>query len=481
MIGYMILGIIMVLIVIIAIRTVTFKRKYIPSLEWEGLNVDGKRIASKLSAAIQIPTVSHMECSLTDYTQLTVFHELLEKLYPRVHSELEKVVINDYSLVYKYKGKNSEKKPTLLMAHMDVVPIAEGTEADWRHDPFSGAIEDGFVWGRGALDTKVTLLSALEAVELLLEKSYQPERDIYLAFGHDEEIQGTQGAKKIAEYFESLGIEFEFILDEGGIVTTDSIKGIDEPIAIIGIAEKGYADIEMTVKGTGGHASMPPQSTALGQMSRAVVNIEKHQLPLKMSEPVNKFFKQVGPSMGGVNKVILANLWLFKPLFVRIFAKTATGNALLRTTTAVTMSEASNASNVLPQKAKTTANFRIAPGDSMALVEAHIKEVTKGIEVTTKILLGNEPTGVASTTSQGYRLIEQVASHVFKGAIIAPYLVMAATDSKNFEHLAEDVYRFAPLMVNSEELATIHNTNECISIDNLVRCVSFYTYLIKKL
>lgn len=481
MLGYSILSVFVVGLAIIIIRTLTFKRENNKGIQWQTLEINGDRIAQKMSSAIKIPTVSYMDQTKVDYGSFKNYHELMAEAFPLVHTKLDKTVINDYSLLYYFKGKDEAKAPSLFMAHMDVVPIAEGTEEDWKYPAFSGAIEEGFVWGRGALDTKVTMIAALEAAELLLEKGYQPERDLYFAFGHDEEVQGTQGAVKIAQYLEKQGVEIGFVLDEGGIVSTDSIKEVDESLAIIGIAEKGYADIELSVKGGGGHASMPPSSTALGQISQAIVNLEKHQMPLRMTKPVEIFFEQIGPSMSLVNKTILANLWLFKPLFIRIFSKSNTGNALLRTTTAPTMSKASNAPNVLPQEAKATVNFRVAPGESVASVVAHIKRVNKDIDLEVKVLQGNEPTEISSLTSEGYKAIAEVANHVFEDVIVAPYMVMAATDSRNFSGIAKDIYRFAPLVVDREALATIHNTNERVSIDNLVKCVSFYMHLMMEL
>lgn len=477
MIGYVIGGLVLILLTVVVVRTIGFKRTVEPTLQWQKLDINGDRIAKKMSEAIKIATVSYMDRDKIDYSAFRAFQEMLIDKFPLVHKETERTVISDYSLVYRYRGKDAKKKPVLFMSHIDVVPIADGTERDWTYPPFSGAIEEGYVWGRGAIDTKVTLVSALEAAELLIEKGYEPDRDIYFAFGHDEEIQGKDGAQKLVKWFADQDVHFDFVLDEGGIVTTDSLSDVAEPLAIIGVSEKGYVDIEVTVKGNGGHASMPPKSTALGQLSQALINLEKHQMPMRLSKPVEEFLLKAGPSMTLVNRIVLANLWLLKPVFMKIFSGTNTGNALLRTTTAVTMAQASNASNVLPQIAKGTVNFRIAPGDTIASVEQHIKDVNRNIPIETSVIQGNEPSGISSTESEAFANIAQVATHVFGDVITAPYMVMAATDSRYYEPIADNVYRFAPLMVNSKELASIHNTNERISIDNLIKSVSFYMHL----
>lgn len=233
---------------------------------------------------------------------------------------------------------------------MDVVPIEKGTEEDWNYEPFSGAIVDEYVWGRGTIDTKVHMIGALEAAESLLNENYVPDRDIYFAFGHDEEVGGTQGADRIVKYFIENDIEFEYLIDEGGCVTEEAIKEISKPIALIGVGEKGYANIKVSISDSGGHGSMPPRHTALGKVAQAINNLEKNQCPLKLTKPVKEFLLKIGPEMKFTNKVILSNLWLFKTLFLRNFSKTRTGNAMLRTTTAATMAEASMEPNVLPQK-----------------------------------------------------------------------------------------------------------------------------------
>lgn len=438
-------------------------------------------VAKKLSQAIQIPTISYGNKALIDYDQFIQLHLKLRELFPLVHQYLEVKAINTYSLLLKWTGKKTTGKPALYMAHMDVVPVAKGTEKEWLQPPFAGVIEGGVVWGRGALDTKVTMICLLQAVEELLEEGKTPDEDVYLAFGHDEEIQGLNGAKHIADYLLEQKIELDYIIDEGGIVNIGSIPGVNEPVALVGIGEKGYADVTVTVEGDGGHASMPPKHTSLGKISQIINNMETNQMPMELLPPVERFLKIIGPSMGGVNHFIIKNLWLFKPLFMRTFSKTPSGNAMLRTTTAATMATASNAANVIPHKSSVTFNFRIAPGNTSQEVVNHVKKNCKDIKAEVTLGEVNEPSGISNPDHSSYKRLEKVIQEVFGDVLIAPYIVLAATDSTKYEKVCKQIYRFAPLKVTKEELALIHNTNERISFENLEYCLGFYRKILDQM
>ncbi|MGL1891256.1 MAG: M20 family peptidase [Spirochaetaceae bacterium] len=481
MIFYILITLLGLLLVSIIINTVRFKYKQLEFDILETESFDINRTAKKLSKAVQIPTISLMDRSLIDLSEFDKFKAMLKEEFPLCHKNMKLTIINEYSLLYRWKGENPESKPMLFMAHYDVVPIAEGTVEDWTFPPFSGEISDNYLWGRGSLDTKITLITSLESAELQLERGFSPKRDIYFAFGHDEEITGVEGAKYIVEYLKEQNIKFELILDEGGIVSTDNIKGLDKPVALIGIAEKGYADIEITIKGEGGHASMPPVSTSVGQMAKVITNLEKNQMPLKITTPVKLFLSTIGPRLGNLNRIILGNLWIFKPIFINIFSKTTSGNAMLRTTTAVTMAQGSNAANVLPQIAKATINYRITPGDSIDGVLKHIKNVNKSLNLDVKVLQGNEPSTISSIETEAYNTLSTIIKNVFEDVYITPYLVMARTDASFYGELSNSVYRFAPIVLSSSELSTIHNTNERVSLDNIERAVRFYIHLIKEL
>jgi len=476
---FLLIGMIVV-VIIIWVKTYTLKREP-EGVEKKTPPIDQVRVALKLSKAIQCPTVSYPDMKKVDWTKFEAYHTLMRTLYPLVHEKLELMVINKYSFLYHWKGKKADKKPVLFMAHFDVVPVEKRTVEDWIYPAFSGAIEEGFVWGRGSIDTKITMIGGLEAVELLLEKGFQPEQDIYFAFGHDEEVGGVEGAGHIGSYLEEQGIVFDFILDEGGLVAKEGMTKGGLPTAVVGIAEKGYVDFKISVKGLGGHASMPPKKTALDEIGKVMVQIRKHPMPLRLSQPMKLFFEKMGPTMGLSHRIILANLWLFKNIFLRLFAKTDHGNAFLRTTMALTMAEGSNAPNVLPQVASVVLNSRLAQEDTVEDLEKHIRKITQGIPLTIEVLKKMPSSKIASVASKGYQLIEQSIQSIFSQTWVTPYLVAARTDTGHYSHLCSDIYRFAPIMLDKKERGAIHGMNEKISLENIERCVKFYQELIQQL
>ncbi|MBN1501729.1 MAG: M20 family peptidase [Spirochaetes bacterium] len=463
---------------IIILNTLKLSRKKTYVSDPENPDIDISRAAEKLSEAVKIPTISYADKSRIDFSRLVEYRNLLKKMFPLLHDALEQTIINDYSLIYKWQASDPSGKPILLMSHMDVVPVEESTADDWTYAPFSGRIKDGYVWGRGAIDTKVTMISIMESIELLIEKGHVPDRDIYLAFGHDEEIHGFNGGKKIAEYFKEHNVRFEFTIDEGGIITNDSITGVNGMVALVGIGEKGYADLKISVEADGGHASMPSGITALGQLAKVIANLEKHQMKPSLQKPVIYFLKSIAPYMKISSRIIIANLWIFKPLFMKIFLKSKTGNALLRTTTAVTMANAGSAPNVLPQKAYIIVNHRIAPHENIDTLLNHIKSVNKNIPLEIEILKGNNPSKISGIGSSGFNKIAEALHILFKDVIVAPYLVMAATDSRYMEEVSDDVYRFAPILLSRDEISSIHSTNERISVENIKNCIMFFTEII---
>lgn len=439
--------------------------------------------AEKLAQAVSVPTVSYIDASKIDRNAFERLHGLLEEQFPLVHRNCEKTVINGYSLIYHLKSNNPKpnQKPVLITAHMDVVPVEEGTESAWAEPPFSGNIKGGMVWGRGTLDTKVHFIAALEALESLLKKGFSPSRDIYLAFGHDEELNGEQGAKRIAQYFKEQGLEFDFVLDEGGCVVSNVIGGIDKPIALIGVGEKGYANIRLTVTKDGGHSSMPGPHTSLGILAEALYRIENHPFKPRLIVPTRDFLMRIGPYMKGINRVILANLWLFKPVFLSVFSKMNAGSALLRTTIAETMAQGSPAPNVVPQKSHAVINCRILPGDNGETLMSHFKKTLKGLPVELDAINLDAPSELSRTDTGAFRYVESLIGEFCHGAIVAPYLVMAATDAKKYECVSNNIFRFTPYAIDNKDLGKIHGTNENISVANVNRCIDFFTALFERL
>ncbi|MEJ0054540.1 MAG: M20/M25/M40 family metallo-hydrolase [Bacteroidota bacterium] len=350
--------------------------------------------------AIKYQTISNGNSSLFDSSQFLGFHKFLETSYPKVHATLSHEYVAGYSLLYKWEGKNSGLKPVILMAHQDVVPIEEATRKMWSVEPFAGEVKDGFIWGRGTADDKINLISIMEGAEKLLTEGFQPERTIYLAFGHDEEL-GGEGAQSTAALLKSRNITADLVLDEGGIVTKDKIPGMTKPVALIGTSEKGYLSLELTAQKNGGHSSMPESETSIDILAKALVHLRERPFKPTFSESTQGFMEHIGPEMPFLQKIIFANRWLFEGVIVGIYEKTGSGNAVVRTTIAPTIIQAGVKDNVIPTIAKATVNFRLLPGDSSAEVIKRVKQTIDDERVTVTAFNSfvGEPTGVTSEES----------------------------------------------------------------------------------
>lgn len=432
-----------------------------------------ERGVESLQECIRFQTLSGGESG--EFTGLIAY---LEKRYPRVHEQLKRTVINGKSLLFHWKGKDSEQKPYLLMGHTDVVPAEQ--VGLWTHPPFSGVKDQGYIWGRGTLDMKMNIVGILEAAESLLEAGFKPSRDVYLAFGHDEEIRGSEGAVAIATHLKEQGITLDYVLDEGGCVLEEAMQGLSLPLALIGTCEKGFANVKISARSRGGHSSMPPPITPLGQVSIAVARLEKRQLPLRITSPLRSMLHVVGPYMGLGHRFLLANLWLFAPLFKTFFARTPTGNALLRTTTASTMACGSKAANVLPEEAYAVINFRLLPGDDRNSLLGHIEELLKDLDVELKILHLDEPTPVSPVDSQAFSLLRETIGEVFPQALVSPYIVVGGTDASRYQEICSNIYRFSPFQVQREEIGRVHGIDERVSIENLQKAMTFYIRLLQR-
>jgi carboxypeptidase PM20D1 len=474
-----IFGLLLVLTTIILFKTFTFNSRQTAVEGVTPLNIEPVSF-NNLSQAIQIQTVSYDNPQQFKPAPFIALRNFLEKNYPLVKAKLSREIVNDYSLLYRWEGRNPALKPVVLLAHQDVVPVEAESLITWTEKPFSGLIKDGFIWGRGSLDDKIAVISIMESVERLLKEGFTPERTIYLAFGHDEEIGGHQGAEKISELLQSRKIKAEFVLDEGLSITEGVIPGLEKPAALIGIAEKGYASVELSVNIRGGHSSLPEKETAIGVLSKAIVRLTKKQFPARISPPVLSFFENIGPEMPFVNKVIFANLWLFKGLLISIFEKSAPGNATLRTTTAPTIFKSGIKDNLLPTEAKAVVNFRILPGETAGDVMAHIRKVVKDSRIQLSTVgATSEATPVSATDSAGYRQIEKTIRQVYPGIIVTPSMVLAGTDSKHYVNISPDIYRFLPIRLSSTDLSRIHGIDERIKTDNYRECVQFYYQLMR--
>ncbi len=428
-----------------------------------------------LAKALQFKTVSSSKLEEFDVEEFSNFLAFLKETYPLVHEKLELTIINNYSPLFHWKSGTGEL-PMMFLAHYDVVPV---NEESWSVGPFSGEIKDGNVWGRGSIDDKNSIISLMETVEALLKEGYTPKRDIYLAFGYDEETFGEHGAKQIVQYMKEKGMKFECILDEGGIVTPGSMMGIDKDIAVIGVAEKGQCNYEFTFTGEQGHSSAPPKSTSVGKMAAFIKDVENNPCEMRLTEPVEEMLRNVSPYKRGIEKIFMKNARFFFPILKNIMAKGAQTNALIRTTVAFTKTNAGSEPNVLPDKSQVTANVRLLPGDTPEKIEAWFKSFHHDFEL--KRLAAESPTDVSRTDNDVYRVLKKCIEEVFDKPVVTPYLMIGGTDSRNYKGLSDKIYRFMPCRLTSEELGLMHADDEYISIENFHKMIAFYTLFIKEM
>jgi carboxypeptidase PM20D1 len=474
--------VVLALVLAVAAKTVMMPSRQLAVAPVAPVKVDVAAAAARLSAAVQLKTIASVDDVDANAAEFGALHALLEASFPKAHAVLKREVVGKYGLIYTWPGSDPAAAAIGLMAHQDVVPIAPGTEGDWQQPPFSGAIKDGFVWGRGSWDDKRNLMSIMEAVEMLAAAGFQPRQTIYLIFGQDEEISGLRGARQIAKLFKARGIHLQFVLDEGLLITEGVLAGLNRPAALIGVAEKGYLSLRLTASATPGHSSMPPpqaETSAIGMLSAALARLEDRQMPASVSGLSNELFETIAPEMSGVNRVFLSNLWLFRPVVEQQLKKAAGSNATLRTTTALTVFNAGNADNVLPGRAIATVNFRLLPGDTSEAVVAHVADVVNNPAIKIEKVPGlSEASKVAATDAAGFRLINKTLRQLHPDVIVAPGLMIGATDSRYFEDVADNVYKFSPVRAKPDDLKRFHGTNERISTDNYVELIQFYHQLI---
>jgi carboxypeptidase PM20D1 len=474
------LGVLLALAAAVAINTWRTPSRQLQAPAMAALAVDAKVVAERLSGAVKLRTVSSFEGGQDANAEFLKLHDYLAQKFPKLHATLKKEIVGDNALLYTWIGTDAAAKPVALMAHQDVVPIGSGTEKAWEVDPFSGQIKDGFVWGRGTWDNKGNLMSQMEAIEMLIGEGFRPRQTVYLVAGADEEVSGLRGAKPIADLLKSRGVQLEWVLDEGLLVTEGVLPGLEPPAALIGMAEKGYGTFFLSLDAAPGHSSMPPARSTIGAMSAALARLEANPMPARMAGIATDMFGTVAPEMHGVHRVLMSNLWLFGPLVQMQLEKAPSTNAMLRTTTALTIVRAGNKDNVLPGRAEAAVNFRILPGDSLASVEAHIRKTVADERIVIKGYPGNsEPTPVASSTSAAYRTMQLSVRQAFPDAVVVPGLYIAASDSRHFVGVADDIYRFSPVRARSEDLSRFHGTNERISIANYVDMIRFYHQLLR--
>ena len=477
----LVIAAVVILAGVLAFNTLTHGSRQLQVAAVPRAPVDAQAAAARLSEAIRFRTISSYEKPDQHAEALRGMQAHIEKSFPAFHAVAKREMVANYSLLYTWEGSDPKAQPIALLEHQDVVPVAPGTEKDWQRPPYDGVISDGFIWGRGSWDDKGNLYSMLlEAAETMAKAGFRPKRTIYFAFGHDEETAGTAGAKAIAAMLASRGVRLDFVIDEGLLITEDIMKGFDKPAALIGVAEKGYATLVLNARATPGHSSMPPRDTAIGMMSAALARLEDHRLPMQIRSTVAEMFDTVAPEMSGFNRVVLSNLWLFKPLLLREFEKSGPSEAMLRTTTALTIFNAGDKDNVLPGNAEATVNFRLIPGDTQGSVTDHVRSTIANDRISIKPFPGNtDPPPVTGTTNPSFQMLNRTIREVFPDVIVAPGLMVAATDSRHYVEITDRIFRFSPVRANSDDLKRFHGTNERLSIEGYADMIRFYRRLIE--
>ena len=474
-----VLILILVLCGVLFFNSFTSSSKQIPT---QGVQTDISVIQDaeqRIAGAIQFQTVSYEDSAQANYEPFLKFHEYLKESFPEIFSKLEVETVNQYSLLIHWKGVRADLKPAILMAHMDVVPVLEDTKSLWTVEPFQGVIRDGYLWGRGAIDDKINLMSQLEAVEFLLKNNFKPQRDIYLSFGHDEEIGGKNGALRIAKLLHNRGVKAEFVLDEGGFVTNHMVPGVHQPVALVGTSEKGFLDLELSLDIAGGHSSMPSKNNAIQVMSQALTDLGNQPFSLAISPSVKDFMAQIAPFSTFVNKLALTNLWLFKPLVFKIYSSSAPGNAMIRTTMVPTIIRGGEKSNVVPNIVTAVINYRLLPGTSIQDVIEHTQNAINNPLIKIRPLSQQkEATGVSPIDNDAYRHISN-AIHLNFGdsTIVTPFLMIGGTDSRNFDLITSNIYKFSPMI----DPQGFHGVDERLNLKDYSKAIAFYTDLIKSL
>ncbi|NDW47137.1 M20 family peptidase [Ruegeria sp. PrR005] len=464
-----------ILVAVIAVKTVQYRPAQVAASEPFSVGADVGQAAQDLAEAVRFRTVS-TDMSHPDFPGFLAF---LQERFPAVHRVMERTLLEPVTPLYKWQGTNPDLPPVMLAAHYDVVPVTEDTLGEWDHPPFAGVVADGFVWGRGTLDNKGALIAALTAAEKLINDGFTPERTIYFSFGGDEETGGL-GAIAVADHLRGQGVQLAWVLDEGSFVLDKIIPGLDVPVASINLAEKGYLTIQLVAHAEGGHSSMPPRQTAVGQLARAVARLQEAPMPGGLSGVSAEFFDALGRHFTLDKRAIFANRWLFGPVLEGILSGSPSTDAMLRTTTAPTMLEGSPKENVLPTRAVATINFRLHPRDSIDDVLAHVKAAIddEGIEIVADRDLASPASPVSDSQGPGFKDVEASIREVFGPIASVPGLTIAATDARHYAKAADAAYRINPFQIEGDDLARFHGIDERLSIANIERGINFYAALI---
>lgn len=476
MIGWIILALVVVFLAVVLIRAAMFKPKDSGKKEFEEVEFDRAAAVNALGELVKCRTVSYNDHSLEDDAEFEKLIGKLPELYPNVVKTCHMQRFDDRGLLFHWKGKG-DGKPSVLMAHYDVVPVEE---ENWTHPAFDAEIVDGVMWGRGTLDTKVTFNGILSAAENVIKQGFTPENDIFFAFSGGEEVNGN-GAKNIVKYFKDNGIELEMVVDEGGAVVEDVFPGVKQPCGLIGIAEKGMLNLEYSIASSGGHASAPAPHTPVGQLAIACTKVEAHPFKAHFTKPVLEMFDTLGRHSSFLYRMIFANLWCFGGVLDNMCKKSGGElNALMRTTVAFTQMSGSKAPNVIPPSVSMVSNLRLNPEDSVDGAVEYIRSVINDPAV--KLTVGDhmEPSPISRTDCAGWERVSNAVAGTWKGCLVAPYLMVQCSDSRHYGEISDRVYRFSAMDLTAEERHTIHGNDEHIRLETIEHSVEFFIRVIKQ-
>lgn len=470
------LAMLALLAAVVLFNTLTFKPR---SLNYTMPLVEVDADISVLSEAITYPTISHKK-GMIDDSAYEGFHQFLKARFPLIHTNLNKELINDYSVIFTWAGTDISLKPLVLAGHIDVVPVEYSSLEDWDVEPFSGKVQGNYLYGRGTIDDKGSVMAILIAVEQLLKKGFKPQRSIILCFGHDEEIGGEAGAAVMAQQLQKRGVEAWMVLDEGGTLATGIVPGIEQTVALIGTSEKGYVSLEISADMIGGHSSMPEKNNALEAVNAAVYHLKQSPMPNILTDPIKGFIAHVGPHLPFTQKMAFANTWLFKPIIFSVYEKSPSGAALVHTTQTATVFNSGIKDNIVPKRAKAVVNYRLLPGDEpQAILERAVKVIDDtNIRVVIHEGFAESASPVSPFDNEQFEMLAASIKAVNPDVLISPYLVLGATDGRYYYTISPNVYRFSPVPLQQEDLQRIHGVNERISVEGFQKSVSFYATLI---
>jgi len=444
------------------------------------IDIDADAVAVHLAEAIRFKTVTQQNRADTDWQEFTNFQDWMVANYPAFHAAVETEIIEYHALYHTWKGSDPSLEPIVFMAHQDVVPASEDPDSGWEFPPFGGDIADGFIYGRGAIDCKGNLIGILEAAERLAASGYEPKRTLIFSFGHDEEVKGA-GAQAAAELMKSRGIKPYAVIDEGGAIMT-GMPGVERPVALIGVAEKGYLTLVLTAKARGGHSSTPPPYTAIGALSKAIATIEANPFDSGLDEVATAMLQSMAEDQDFKTRMALSNLWLFRPVVEKNLRKQDQSRALLGTTIAPTIINAGFKENALPREAKAYVNFRLHSRDCVESVTERVRQLINdpNIEIEIADGIGSEPSPISQIGTGPYVWLEDVINQTFPEIIVSPNTVVGGTDSRYMALVTDDIYRFGPFKFDVSDTTRIHGLNERMDIQVFAKGIQTYYLMLEK-